>query len=122
MSWRLFAHFFGWQATFSDGIQMASGWLRTKFAVAIRKSHPSAAAHQLTIRKFATIASNLEKVALRSPGTKVHVEFLGSEFLKFQKVFEGLSNAGFGPRARVIYIFKLEHLPKRVLSSRYLMV
>ena len=104
MSWRLVAHFFGWQATFSDGIQMASGWLRTKFAVAIRKSHPSAAAHQLTTRKFATFASNLEKVALRSPGTKVHVEVLSSEFLKFQRVFEGLSNVGFGPRARAIFM------------------
>ena len=104
VSWRLFAHFFGWQATFSDGIQMASGWLRINFALAIRKSHPSAAAHQLTTRKFATFASNLEKVALRSPGTKVHVEILSSEFLKFQRVFEGLSNVGFCPRARAIFI------------------
>ena len=83
---------------------MASGWLRTNFAVAIQKNHPSAAAHQLTTRKFATFASNLEKVALRSPGTKVHVEFLSSKFLKFQRVFEGLSNVGFGPRARAIFM------------------
>jgi len=82
---------------------MASGWLRINFALAVRKSHPSAAAHQLT-RKFATFASNLEKIALHSPGTKVHVEFLSSEFLKFQRVLEELSNVGFGPRARVIFM------------------
>ena len=45
-----------------------------------------------------------KKVALRSPGTKVHVEILSSEFLKFQRVFEGLSNVGFGPRARAIFM------------------
>ena len=44
------------------------------------------------------------QAVLRSPGTKVHVEFLSSEFLKFQKVFEGLSNVGFGPRARAIFM------------------
>jgi len=104
VSWRLFAHFFGWQATFSDGIQMASEWLCINFALVIQKSHPSAAAHQLTTRKFETFASNLEKVSLRSPGTKVHVDFLSSEFLKFQRVFEGLSNVGFGPRARAIFM------------------
>ena len=89
--------FFGWHP---DGIRMDLH----QFCPCHPKSHPSAAAHQLTTRKFATFASNLEKVALRSPGTKVHVEFLSSEFLKFQRVFEGLSNVGFGPRARAIFM------------------
>ena len=81
-----FCSFFWMAGDFLDDTQMASGWLRINFAPATRKSHPSAAAHQLTTRKFATFASNLEKVALRSPGTKVHVEILSSKFLKFQRV------------------------------------
>ena len=56
-------------------------------------------------------------------GAKVHVELLSSEFLKFQRVSQGLSNVGFDPRRdRAIFILKLEHLPKRVSSSRFLMV
>jgi len=68
---------------FLDGRQMfwmASGWLRTNFAVADQKSRPSAATHQLTTRKFANFFSNLKKNALHRPGTKFGVECLEATF------------------------------------------